>query len=117
MRGGVLEATLHFDDLTTEVIADGKHLDASLLRLAYKIKGGNRLALVTDCSRAITSSKEVTFSLIAASPDAGEKQSLSIPIIPRPPPGCKHQDGPGDGQGPSRRGPRPRATARRGKPG
>src|SRR5262249_15040255 len=26
MRGGVLEATLYFDELTTEVIADGKHL-------------------------------------------------------------------------------------------
>ena len=26
MRGGVMEATLYFDELTTEVIADGKHL-------------------------------------------------------------------------------------------
>ena len=26
MRGGVLEATLYFDELTTEIIADGKHL-------------------------------------------------------------------------------------------
>ncbi|HZU39314.1 MAG TPA: amidohydrolase family protein, partial [Gemmataceae bacterium] len=39
MRGGVLEATLFFDDLTTEVIADGKHLQRELLLLAYKIKG------------------------------------------------------------------------------
>jgi N-acetylglucosamine-6-phosphate deacetylase len=53
MRGGVMEATLFFDDLTTEIIADGKHLDASLMRLAYKIKGPDRLALVTDCSRAL----------------------------------------------------------------
>lgn len=53
MRAGVLEATLHFDDLTTEVIADGQHLDASLLRFAYKMKGPDRLALVTDCSRAL----------------------------------------------------------------
>src|SRR5206468_1928772 len=53
MRGGVMEATLFFDDLTTEVIADGKHLDAALLRLAYKLKGPDRLALVTDCSRAL----------------------------------------------------------------
>jgi N-acetylglucosamine-6-phosphate deacetylase len=53
MRGGVLEATLFFDDITTEVIADGKHLDAPLLRLAYKIKGPDRLALVTDCNRAL----------------------------------------------------------------
>ncbi len=53
MRGGVMEATLYFDDLTTEVIADGKHLDRELLLLAYKIKGPQRLALVTDCNRAL----------------------------------------------------------------
>ncbi len=53
MRGGVLEATLFFDDLTTEVIADGKHLQRELLLLAYKIKGPDRLALVTDCNRAL----------------------------------------------------------------
>src|SRR5579884_1651826 len=53
MRGGVLEATLFFDDLTTEVIADGKHLQRELLLLAYKIKGPERLALVTDCNRAL----------------------------------------------------------------
>jgi len=53
MQGGVLEATLYYDELTTEVIADGKHLDAGLLKLALKIKGPDRLALVTDCSRAL----------------------------------------------------------------
>jgi N-acetylglucosamine-6-phosphate deacetylase len=53
MRGGVMEATLLFDELTTEVIADGKHLQPELLRLAYKIKGPDRLALVTDCNRAL----------------------------------------------------------------
>ncbi len=53
MRGGLLEATLYFDDLTTEVIADGKHLAPELLRLAYRVKGPDRLALVTDCNRAL----------------------------------------------------------------
>ena len=53
MRGGVMEATLFFDELTTEVIADGKHLTPELLRLAYKIKGPDRLALVTDSMRAV----------------------------------------------------------------
>jgi N-acetylglucosamine-6-phosphate deacetylase len=53
MRGGVLEATLYFDELTTEVIADGKHLQRELLLLAYKVKGSDRLALVTDCNRAL----------------------------------------------------------------
>jgi N-acetylglucosamine-6-phosphate deacetylase len=53
MRAGVMEATLYFDELTTEVIADGKHLTPELLRLAYKIKGPDRLALVTDSMRAV----------------------------------------------------------------
>jgi N-acetylglucosamine-6-phosphate deacetylase len=53
MRGGVMEATLYFDQLTTEVIADGKHLERELLLLAYKLKGPDRLALVTDCNRAL----------------------------------------------------------------
>ena len=53
MRGGLMEATLFFDELTTEVIADGKHLAPELLRLALKIKGAKRLALVTDANRAL----------------------------------------------------------------
>lgn len=53
MRGGVMEASLYFDELTTEVIADGKHLQRELLLLAYKCKGPDRLALVTDCNRAL----------------------------------------------------------------
>jgi len=53
MRGGLMEATLFFDELTTEVIADGKHLAPSLLKLAYRVKGPDRLALVTDAMRAL----------------------------------------------------------------
>ncbi len=53
MRAGLLEATLVNDALTTEVIADGKHLADSLLRVAYKLKGPDRLALVTDTMRAL----------------------------------------------------------------
>lgn len=53
MRGGVLEASLYFDELTTEVIADGKHLSPDLLMLALKCKGPDRLCLVTDCNRAL----------------------------------------------------------------
>ncbi len=53
MRAGVMEATLFFDELTTEVIADGQHLSPELLRLAFKCKGPDRLALVTDAMRAV----------------------------------------------------------------
>jgi len=53
MRAGVLEGTLAFDELTTEVIADGHHLDEGLLHFAYKVKGPDRLALVSDTMRAV----------------------------------------------------------------
>ena len=53
MRAGLMEATLYFDELTTEIIADGKHLERELLLLAYKIKGPDRLALATDAMRAL----------------------------------------------------------------
>ncbi len=53
MQGGVLEATLYFDELTTEIIADGKHLTGDLMLLAHKIKGPDMLALATDCNRAL----------------------------------------------------------------
>lgn len=70
MQGGVLEATLFYDELTTEVIADGKHLSADLLKLAYKIKGPDRLALVTDCSRALDMPDGQTYMIGPA--DEGE---------------------------------------------
>ena len=53
MRGGLLEAALYFDELSTEVIADGRHLAPDLLRLALKFKGPERVILVTDCNRAL----------------------------------------------------------------
>ncbi|GAA1653426.1 N-acetylglucosamine-6-phosphate deacetylase [Kribbella alba] len=44
---GLLEATLASDELTVEVIADGKHLPPTLLRLAHRCLAG-RLCLVSD---------------------------------------------------------------------
>ncbi len=53
MRAGVMEGTLAFDELTTEVIADGHHLDEGLLHFTYKLKGPDQLALVSDTMRAV----------------------------------------------------------------
>jgi len=50
--GGVIEAAYLIDELDVEIIADGKHLPAELLRLVYKIKGPDRAALITDAMRA-----------------------------------------------------------------
>ncbi len=52
MHLGVAESGLLIDDLTVEIIADGKHLPPSLLKLIYKVKGADRICLVTDSMRA-----------------------------------------------------------------
>lgn len=49
---GVLEAALLLNDLTTEIIADGHHLPASLMRLVIKNKGTDRVCAVTDAIAA-----------------------------------------------------------------
>jgi len=46
-KPGLLEATLTSDGLTVEMIADGKHLPATLQRLAHRCLAG-RLCLVSD---------------------------------------------------------------------
>ncbi len=49
---GVVESAFIIDDMDVEIIADGVHLPAPLLKLVYKIKGANRTALITDAMRA-----------------------------------------------------------------
>lgn len=48
---GVIEAAYIIDEMNVEVIADGCHLPAPLLKLIYKIKGPGRIALITDGMR------------------------------------------------------------------
>jgi len=48
---GVIEASLLMDDIDVELICDGIHLPAPLLQLAYKVKGRDRIALITDAMR------------------------------------------------------------------
>lgn len=47
-HAGIVEAAYLLDGMTVELIADGCHLPASLLQLAHKIKGPDRIMLVTD---------------------------------------------------------------------
>lgn len=49
---GVAESALALDDLIVEIIADGCHLPPELLQLIYKVKGPDRICLVTDSMRA-----------------------------------------------------------------
>ena len=49
---GVIEYGYFNDDITIEIIGDGVHVPQSLLNLVYKIKGAERIALITDSMRA-----------------------------------------------------------------
>jgi len=49
---GVIESAFIIDDMDVEIIADGAHLPAPLLKLVFKIKGTNHTALITDAMRA-----------------------------------------------------------------
>ena len=49
-KPGLLEASLVFEGLTGEIIADNKHLPPTLMRLAYKCKGADRLCVVSDAT-------------------------------------------------------------------
>ena len=49
---GAIEAGYLLDDMYVEIIADGCHLPAELLKLIYKIKGSDRICLITDSMRA-----------------------------------------------------------------
>jgi N-acetylglucosamine-6-phosphate deacetylase len=48
---GAIEAGYLIDELYVEAIADGRHLPDDLLRLIYRIKGPDRVCLVTDSMR------------------------------------------------------------------
>ena len=49
---GVIESAFIIDAMDVEIIADGIHLPAPLLKLIMKIKGPDRVALITDAMRA-----------------------------------------------------------------
>lgn len=52
-RGSMAEFVLYHADMSTEVIADGFHHAPEMLQFAYRMKGPERLCLVSDCSRAL----------------------------------------------------------------
>lgn len=49
-KPGLLEAALVFDNLMVEMIADGKHLPSTLMQLAYKCIGADRLCVISDAT-------------------------------------------------------------------
>ena len=51
-KPGLLEATLTMDGVTAEMISDNRHLPPTLMKLAYRCKGADRLCAVSDASSA-----------------------------------------------------------------
>lgn len=58
---GVVETGYLHDELDVEIIADGIHLPAPLLKLVYKIKGPEHTALITDAMRAAGTNLKESF--------------------------------------------------------
>ena len=63
-HAGVVEATYIRDDVTIELIGDGRHVPKESFLLAWKIKGPERLAIITDAMRA--AGTDVTESVLGA---------------------------------------------------
>ena len=51
-RLGIIETAYLMDEIYVEMIADGCHLPPDLIRMIYKIKGSDRICMVTDAMRA-----------------------------------------------------------------
>ena len=49
---GIVEATYLRDDVTIELIGDGRHIPRESMLLALRIKGADSIALITDAMRA-----------------------------------------------------------------
>ena len=63
---GVLETAMLHDEMYAEIIADGRHLPPELIRLIVKIKGIDRIALVTD-SLAVAGTEAKSGSMVDTS--------------------------------------------------
>jgi N-acetylglucosamine-6-phosphate deacetylase len=58
---GVLEATFLNDNIAIEIIADGHHVPSFSLRLALRIKGREKVSLITDAMRAAGQNVKTSF--------------------------------------------------------
>ncbi len=69
---GVVEATYLRDDVTIELIGDGRHIPKQSMQLALRIKGPDKICLITDSMRA--AGVNTTHSILGAR-DSG------VPVI------------------------------------
>lgn len=72
VHGGIVEAAYLEDGITIELIADGKHIPKETMRLGFRLKGDDRLALITDAMRA--AGTDLTETML------GDRQN-GVPVI------------------------------------
>lgn len=58
---GTVESVYLLDDMTVECVADGIHVPPTILRMVYKIKGVERMALITDALACAASNSDKAF--------------------------------------------------------
>jgi len=61
--GGLLEFALSEPQINCELIADGHHVSATLMKMLYRAKGGRGISLVTDATAGAGSPSGTRFSL------------------------------------------------------
>lgn len=49
---GVVPAALYYDEIVTELICDSIHVNFDIMALTYKIKGANKICMITDAMSA-----------------------------------------------------------------
>jgi len=73
VKAGIVEAAYLNDDVTVELIADGKHVAADAFRLAVKIKGTDKVCMVSDALRPAGTDEKISY--------LGEKIPENLVII------------------------------------
>jgi len=72
VHSGVIEATYIRDDVTIELISDGRHIPKQSMQLAHRIKGPDRIALITDGMRI--AGTDMTHGILGA-------QDTGVPVV------------------------------------
>jgi N-acetylglucosamine-6-phosphate deacetylase len=77
-RPGLLETALTYDGLTVEMIADNRHLPVTLMKLAYKCLGPDRLAAVSDATNGAGLAQGTRFQMGNMAYDVDDGVSMTL---------------------------------------
>lgn len=77
---GVVESSYAFDQLSVEIISDGKHLPPELLKLILKLKDNDKISLITDSMRGagLEDGKHVLLGSLSHGQDSVIKDGVAM---------------------------------------